>query len=322
MNVRAIVSLAALLAGTSRPLTADMGRVLTSDVAVEETAQKAIILHNLSEEVLILGTDLEGVGPAGLLRFIPFPAEPRVGVAPAEVFTRLAALVDSRHLQYVSFTKNRGAQPAQPVELRFAERLGAHDLTVVRVNQAAEFRAWVDDYFRRKGFTPGRDLEAVMSVVADYVRDGLIYFVIDYVQLPGNPRSVDPLVITFKSDQLYYPLRTSNTFGGRGEIALFLLTPRTLFRGPIFDFPGDGYAEPSTSVAVRPDELRGILPAAESFFGPEPLFLQAVRWRGPYQFDRDLRLDLARASDRPWEVSEHSSSPLDGLLDGLRDGRP
>ena len=34
---------------------ADMGRVTTSDAVVSEDSQKAIIFHNLEEEILILG---------------------------------------------------------------------------------------------------------------------------------------------------------------------------------------------------------------------------------------------------------------------------
>ena len=320
MTSRVLVLMAVLAAGGAPRASADMGRIMTSPVKVEETGQRAIILHNLAEEVLILGTDLEGAGPAGLLRFIPFPSEPRVGVAPAEVFGKLAGLVETKHLRYVRFTKSRGTQAGPAVELRLAERLGDHDLTVIRVNRPEEFRAWVDAYFRDHNLPPAADLDAVSQVVADYVRDGIIYFVIDHVQLPAGPRSVDPLVLTFKSDQLYYPLRTSNTFGGRGEITLFLITPRTLYRGPVFDFPGDGHAEPTTSAQVLPDELRGVFAAAGAFFGQQPLFLQAVRWYGPYQFDRDLRLDLAKGTDRPWDVSERSSSPFDHLLDGLKPG--
>jgi len=318
--MRAFLSVVLLTAAGAPRILADMGRILTSDATVQETGQRAIILHNLTEEVLILGTDLEGVGPAGLLRFIPFPSEPRVGVAPADVFRSLAALVEAKHLRYVSFTKSRGARPGQAVEVRLAERLGAHDLTVIRVNRPEEFRAWVDDHFRTRHLPPAADLDAVSQVVGDYVRDGCTWFVIDQVQLPAGPRSVDPLVVTFRSDQLYYPLRTSNTFGGRGDITLFLIAPRTFFPGPIFDFPGDGSAEPTTSAQVRPDELHGIFAAAGDFFGRQAMLLQAVHWSGPYQFDRDLRLALTQGTDRPWDVSEHSSSPLDQLLDGLKPG--
>ena len=38
---------------------ADMGQIHASDVQVAEDSQKAIILHNFNEEILILGTDLK-----------------------------------------------------------------------------------------------------------------------------------------------------------------------------------------------------------------------------------------------------------------------
>jgi hypothetical protein len=61
-----------------------------------------------------------------------------------------------------------------------------------------------------------------------------------------------------------------------------------------------------------------VFPAAETFFGAQPVFFQALRWHGPYRFDRDLRLDLKQGAQSPWEVPDQSPSPLDSLFDGLR----
>jgi hypothetical protein len=317
MNLRLLASLALLVAGAAQRLNADMGRILTTSVTVEETAQKAIILHNLTQEVLILGTDLEGAGPAGLVRFIPFPSEPQVNIAPPQVFENLMALVEAKHLRYVTYTKSHGAGAGAGVELRLSEKLGEHDLAVIKVNDLSVFRSWVDDYFKRKGFPPAKGLDTINQVVEEYVHDGLNYFVIDYVALPAGHRFIDPLVMAFKSNQLYYPLRTSNTFGGSGDIVLFLLTPRTLFHGPIFNFPGDGYSEPSTSAQVTPAEIHPVFPAADAFFGQQPVFLQTVRWHGPYSFDRDLRLDLRQGIEKSWEISNEKPTQLDSLFEGL-----
>jgi hypothetical protein len=318
MNFRILVCLVILAAGTATRLAADMGRILTTNVTVEETAQKAVILHNLTDEVLILGTDLQGAGPSGLVRFIPFPSEPQVSIAPPRVFENLMALVEAKHLRYVTYTKSHGAAATAGVELRLNEKLGDHDLTVIKVNEPAVFRAWVDDYFKRKGFPPAQDLGTINQVVEEYVHDGLTFFVIDYVALPAGPRFVDPLLMAFKSEALYYPLRTSNTFGGTGDIVLFLIAPRTMFHGPVFNFPGDGYAEPSTSARVTPAEIRGVFPAAETFFGGQPVFLQTLSWHGPYRFDRDLRLDLKQGIDSPWEVTDQGHTPFDSLINGLQ----
>lgn len=57
---------------------ADMGRIYATDAQVSEESQKAIILHSLEEEVLILGTDLKADKKTSIIRFIPFPSEPVV----------------------------------------------------------------------------------------------------------------------------------------------------------------------------------------------------------------------------------------------------
>ena len=54
-----------------------------------DMGQKAIILHNLEEEVLILGTDLKADKKAGIIRFIPFPSEPKVALASPDEFVGL-----------------------------------------------------------------------------------------------------------------------------------------------------------------------------------------------------------------------------------------
>src|SRR5450631_1855725 len=64
----------------------DMGMIHATDAKVSEDSQKAIIFHNNSEEVLILGTDLKATKNTGVIRFIPFPSEPTVSLAPNASF--------------------------------------------------------------------------------------------------------------------------------------------------------------------------------------------------------------------------------------------
>jgi hypothetical protein len=74
---------------------ADMERIYVSNesATVSEDAQKAIILPNLTEEVLILGPDLRASQETRLIRFRPFPSEPIVGLAPADDFEKAAAMM-------------------------------------------------------------------------------------------------------------------------------------------------------------------------------------------------------------------------------------
>ena len=86
------------------PFTAhtDRGSIYFSseNVKVSEEAQKAIILHNFEEEILILGTDLKAEKKIGIIQFIPFPSEPKVDLAPDSAFAKAAAMIKKYRLRY------------------------------------------------------------------------------------------------------------------------------------------------------------------------------------------------------------------------------
>lgn len=299
---------------------ADMGQIHAYAAEVSETAQKAILLHNGQEEILILGADLQAAGPAGILRFIPFPTEPQVSLAAPEAFSAAADLVRRHKLQFLMASKGGGVS-AQGVELRLQEKLGAHDMTVIKVNDVRQFRDWIRNYLRSRQL-PAKDSYAhAEGIVADYVRRGIHYFALDFVALSGEPRFIEPVQYRFMSAQLYYPLLTSNTFGGSGAIELLLLLPGTLCPPSLgaydtclgFDAgPGRGQVQASTSAAVSHDELAPIYRDTATFFGNRQVYLQLAAYWGDYSFDRDIMVDTgnaaprafgyeARPQPRPWD---------------------
>ncbi len=308
-----------LLAGILLPLrdsSADMGQVHAYDAKVSETSQKAIILHNGTEEVLILGTDLKADRKTGILRFIPFPAEPQVGLAPADVFEAAAALLKKHHLQFLEASKG-GAAEGRAVELRLQKKLGAHDLTLIKVNDPLQFRSWVNDYFKKKKLPVQAEYTVAEGIVGDYVKRGIPYFVLDFVLVTEETRFIEPVLYRFASRLLYYPLRTSNTFGGRGGIDLILIVPGTLCTPSLaaydtclgFSHFGD-HLRASTSAEIAPDEVRTIYPEADGFFGGRPVFLQMAAYWGDYAFDRDIFADVGQAFPHAIGFApEHPGSP-------------
>jgi Kunitz/Bovine pancreatic trypsin inhibitor domain/Uncharacterized protein conserved in bacteria (DUF2330) len=297
---------------------ADMGMVYvsTSGVTVSESAQKAIILHNNREEVLILGTELSANRQTPIVRFIPFPSEPAVSLAPNDTFQHLAAIVAKYRLRYAHkfYSKGPGAGwRGEDVEVRLSARLGDHDLTVIKVRDAAAFRSWVNDYFRKKGWPRSSAYPKQEAVVTDYVARGIDYFVLDAVEATKDKHLVDPVVYRFKTDALYYPLKTSNTVGGNGEIELFIVSPATLCLpgsntitnefdqavGPNGRAAGSCLGLPvkaSTSAMLVPQEqdLQPIYPAWAEFFGKQPAFIQSIRYVGKYDFKDDILVPLPR----------------------------
>ena len=324
---RWLVVFAPLILLLASHASADMGGVYyaSEGAKVSESAQKAIILHNFREEVLILGTELRANRNTPVIRFIPFPSEPKVTVAPNAAFERLAHILVERRLQFLTryVTKGGAASPqGEGVEVRLSATLGAHDVTVIKVKDVAAFRSWVNDFLRSRHLPVSDEYPREEAIVADYVARGIDFFVLDFVEVPTDTRLVEPLLFRFASTDLYYPLKTSNSFGGAGSIELFIIAPTTLCA------PGSGYVNFGFSHALTPDgrdagiclkianergvvredrsikaststmlmpqdsDLLAILPDAESFFG-QPVFLQAIRYAGPYNFDNDIMVPVS-----------------------------
>jgi hypothetical protein len=293
---------------------ADRGSIYYSpeNVRVSEDAQKAIILHNLEEEVLILGMDLKADKKIGIVTFIPFPSEPQVSLAPDQAFERAAAMIKKYGLKYQvasEFSKS-GLAPtvAEDVEIRLNKKLGAHDLTIIKVNDVSTFRKWVNDFFKSQGLPLKEAYPKEEAIVDDYVKRGIIYFVLDFVEVLDETRFIEPVMYKFKSRELYYPLKTSNTFGGSGSIELIILAPTNLFApgDNLFYLGGlDEEGDPafsllpmqaSTSARISRDDenIKGIDPEGESFFKGYEAFIQVVRFIGKYDFKNDIFIDVSK----------------------------
>lgn len=280
---------------------ADRGQVWPYPVHLVEDSQKAIILHNQEEEVLILGTELKAAKEVGILEFIPFPSEPTVSSAKGNPFEALKELISQKQLEFVEITKGKGGGGVSPVELKFSEKIGAHDVTVVKVNDIEGFSKWVKGFFKKKRIALKNNLDVVSKNAGDYLKRGFNYFVFDYVLLKKEVKFVEPLIYQFKSERLYYPLKTSNIIGGEGVVDLALILPGTI--GLLKDyrdiqqlgelFNGIGAWDLSSSSKVYPDELQTIYPEAGAFFQTGKIYLQVLRFSGRYEFRDDLALDIS-----------------------------
>ncbi len=302
-----------------------MGRILTADVQVMEEMQRAIILHNLDQEVLILSTEIVGPERSTIVRFIPFPSEPGVSLARGRPFEAVAELIKKHGLKFSFHSKREsiGAgspiRQGKPVDIRLHVRLGAHDATVVKINEPPAFGRWVRQFFSEKELNLARGFRKVEEVARDYVQRGFQYFVFDLVEVPREPKAVSPLVYRFKTSRLYYPLKTSNTFGGKGGIDLFIVAPVTLCdpnddealyveqkgpRTPYLLHPCLGPLgekaklglQVSDSKAITKTEALCIHESAESLFSDfSHIFLQVIRYWGAYRFDDDIFVDISLA---------------------------
>ncbi len=229
-------------------------------------------------------------------------------------------MIAEKQLEYVRGEPTKGGEaPRAAVELRWSARIGVHDVSVVQVNEAAGFEAWVRRFFEEKGIPASLDLESVLPVAEDYLRRGFHHFVFDHVTVGKETRFAEPLAYRFRSERVYYPLKTSNIVGGKGTVELVTILPGSFavedapeaaqrFFGMLrrISAPTWGW-NPSSSAKIHPREADSVFPGAATLFARTPkLYMQVLEYVGPYRFADDLFLELRDLRPyaqkfRPWD---------------------
>jgi len=261
-------------------------------VDVYEPGQKAIIAWNGTREDLILWTDVKAPGgETKVLEFMPLPSEPVVEEASVDSFMRAAELLSSSFgVRWYSVVGARKLGEFK-VEIVVHEVIGPHNITVVRAEDVDELVGWVEAFLNVSGveFEPGF-LESVSGVVDHYLRMGMNYFVLDILTVEPGDRSVKPVLYSFETDRLYYPLVVSTVVEGWTDVTLFIITEGKI---PVYE-PFQTFA----SKAITVEELKFIDDRLAELFNSDHIWLTGLTWRGPTsEFDRDLVLESWRLNE-------------------------
>lgn len=197
----------------------------TSDADVYGPGQKAIVAWNGEIECLILSTDLYASGDTRVLEVLPLPSMPNVEMGSFESFEAV------QNLMMKNIPRAAGAEDKARLKIVFHERIGAHDVTVVRATSAEDLSRFIADYARGMNIPQPGIAERTRQILTDYLERGFNYWVFDLVNLQSDTRSLEPIVYEFQTQSLYYPLKVSSTAKGSTEILLYLITPDKLDEG-------------------------------------------------------------------------------------------
>ncbi|MEM3061602.1 MAG: DUF2330 domain-containing protein, partial [Candidatus Bathyarchaeia archaeon] len=178
---------------------ADRGTIPIADVDVYGPGQKAIIAWNGETERIILSTDLYSSANTKVLEVIPLPSKPSVEEGSFESFQAVQELVIGN--------MPRVATPGyKELEIVFHEKIGAHDITVVRATSLKELVDFAHDYAWKMMLGNSIPItENTKRVLEDYLTRSFNYWVFDLVDLASKMRSIEPIVYEFQSSSLYYP---------------------------------------------------------------------------------------------------------------------
>jgi hypothetical protein len=141
-----------------------MGMVpVEPSVSIYEPGQKAIIAWNGHEEILILSTDVNAAGETLVLEIMPLPSNPKkIEKASFESFVTIQNLLDA-HARVV-LGSNYGLEGTKSIEVTFHEKIGAHDVTVVKAGDASELTSWAGDFLESNNVTGGISLKNFVSI--------------------------------------------------------------------------------------------------------------------------------------------------------------
>ena len=207
------------------PVSADMGFVPPPDIWVYEPGQKAIVAWNGTDEIIILSVDLYSTDDATVLSILPLPNEPKAEEGNFESFIKVQQLLDQyNYIDGWGITPLAGGEKATSVEVIFHEKIGAHDITVVKAMDTNEFINWANGFLTGKGVDFQISSPEVENAVSDYIARDINYFVFDLTDISIHTKSREPIVYSFKSDSLYFPLKISSLAEGVTSINLFTIS--------------------------------------------------------------------------------------------------
>lgn len=205
---------------------ADMGGIpVDPDVSVYEPGQKAVVAWNGTDEILILSTDVNASGSTLVLQMMPLPSQPNlVEKANFTSFEMIQWLMG----YYGGLFFLGGEAGGEGVEITFHEKIGVHDITIVKSDNAFELAEWMEWFLSENGIALEISIQEFSVVVEDYIVRGFCFFLLDLIDFSAELKSAEPILLQFKTDFLYYPLIISSLFSGETKMTLFLLTNRKI----------------------------------------------------------------------------------------------
>lgn len=208
-----------LVFSTCSAASADRGMIVPGMASAYEPGQKAIVAWNGEQEVMILSTNVYASENTWALEVLSLPSQPDVKEGSFDSFFAIQDILSAYAMKAYA---RRGLEGGAPLEVVFHEQIGAHDVFVVRAVDAHELIYWAENSLGAK--IQGISWSGLRNLAAAYIRRGMEYWVFDLVDLSDQLKSREPIIYSFKSRSLYYPLEISSLASGETEITLFALT--------------------------------------------------------------------------------------------------
>lgn len=268
-------------------------------VHLNQSAQNAIVAWNKQEEIILLSVDITASEEATVLRVIPLPSNPsEIKEGELESFEILVRIMNEKTMrgdQMPAYGKNEESIGASPgVEITFHEQIGAHDITVVKVNDLDIFLEWIEDFTIENSFEQQEISLQFKQGIESYLKREINYFVFDVIDAGQEKESIKPISYKFDTDYLYFPILISG-ISGIGEsytnIELFLITSKDLkFPNLPYSYRNNWFRNYGYPVKFSQKELKEVSENIADLFSAEVNVQKASLYGQLKDFTKDLML--------------------------------
>jgi len=290
-------------------ISADGGLIiLPPQISLDESEQNAIVAWNGEEEVFILSIGLKAGAESSVLKIVPLPTNPsKVEEGDFETFDKLVEIINQKIEDYWSKNVPLGEEfddVEAGVEITFHEKIGAHDITVAKVNDLDEFIEWVKEYLTNSGLEYNEFSLEFKNIVADYLKRNIKFFVFDLIEANQTAKSIKPIIYRFPIDYLLYPMEiTAYSDAGQtnfSEVNLFLITEEQINIETVYELnfmPEAGFDYP---IELSQEELTEVSSEIASIFSSGARVSQLYYYGRLSNLDRDLVIaNLIKTTDNP-----------------------
>jgi hypothetical protein len=200
---------------------ADGGFFIDIGKDIYQPSQKAVILYADGREDLILSVRYEG-NADDFAWVVPVPSRPNVEVADPELFWELANLTREPVLYGSNgFLPGVGSYEGPGVDVLEEKVVGPYDVAILSAGDPASLTDWLNS----NGYSFPESGE---KIIEEYIRNGW-YFVASKIST-GKEASglaegtIEPLLLSFKTDRIVYPLRITSVSSDFCEVLLYVFT--------------------------------------------------------------------------------------------------
>jgi hypothetical protein len=131
---------------------------------------------------------------------------------------------------YVGLNGGSWSKPSEVVNVVFQEQIGIHNVTTVETENASELILFAEQVLSEVAATDDIKWTDFENIATDYITRGMKYWVIDLLDLTESTNSRDPLIYSFETDYLYFPLIVSSVNSGSTLIDVVTVSKTKLNR--------------------------------------------------------------------------------------------